>query len=99
MSSLAFGFGRKKKNETGAKEKVITKKRRAPLKLNSIKNNCTCINTKKKKKTFKPGESTNMKVLFNPEDRKGTQQKAITIYSNDPQGSVQRITLNAYVED
>ena len=32
-------------------------------------------------------------------DRKGTQQKAVTVYSNDPQNPVQRVTFTAYVED
>jgi hypothetical protein len=99
LSSLAIDFGRIRQSQAVVKELVITNNGKSPLKLNSIQSNCTCINTETKSKTLKPGETTSMKVSFNPEDRKGTQQKAITIYSNDPQGSVQRITLNAYVED
>jgi hypothetical protein len=48
---------------------------------------------------LKPSASATIKILFNPQDRKGTQQKAVTIYSSDPQNPVQRITLAAYVED
>lgn len=99
VSTLAVDFGRIKQSETVAKELVITNNGKSLLKLNSIQSNCTCINTATGNKLLKPGESTDIKISFNPEDRKGTQQKAITIYSNDPQGSVQRITLNAYVED
>jgi hypothetical protein len=99
VSSLAVDFGRIKQSETVSKELMITNNGKSALTLNSIQSNCTCINTATGKKSLKAGESTSIKISLNPEDRKGTQQKAITIYSNDPQGSVQRITLNAYVED
>ena len=99
LSSLAVDFGRMKQGATASRELMITNNGKSLLKLNSIQSNCTCIDTETKSKSLKPGESVSLKISFNPEDRKGTQQKAIAIYSNDPQGSVQRITLNAYVED
>jgi hypothetical protein len=40
-----------------------------------------------------------LSIAFNPYDRKGTQQKSVTIYSNDPRNPVQRLVFTAYVED
>jgi hypothetical protein len=51
------------------------------------------------KKKIKPGESTSIKWVFTTSGRTGTQNKAITIYSNDPRNPVQRVTFSGYIED
>jgi hypothetical protein len=92
-------FGRIKPNETTVKEVQFINTGRAPLEIRSVKGNCTCIQVKAKKTTLKPGESGMLSIAFNPYDRKGTQQKSVTIYSNDPRNPVQRLVFTAYVED
>jgi hypothetical protein len=69
------------------------------LTIRALQGNCSCITVSAAKSSVKPGESSKISISFNPKDRKGTQTKAITIYSNDPQNPVQRITFSAYVED
>jgi hypothetical protein len=49
------------------------------------------------KMALKPGESTALTITFDPQQRSGTHQKALTVYSNDPQNPVVRIMLGAYV--
>lgn len=99
INEVAVDFGRIKQNQTAARAVSITNTGKSPLQLKSVQGNCTCITTSTDSKTLKPGESTSIKISFNPQDRKGTQQKAVTVYSNDPQNPVQRITFTAYVED
>lgn len=95
----AVDFGRIKQNQSSVREVSIMNIGKSALLLKSVQSNCTCIITEASAKTLKPGAGATIKISFNPQDRKGTQQKAITIYSSDPQNPVQRITLAAYVED
>lgn len=69
------------------------------LTINAIQPNCSCITTTLAEKEIRPGEESTLEILFNPQDRLGTQQKSIMIYSNDPQNPAQRIVFNAYVEE
>lgn len=71
---------------------------KSKLTIHAIQPNCWCINTTLGEKEIRPGEEATLEIRFNPEDRLGTQQKSIVIYSNDPQNPAQRITFNAYVE-
>jgi hypothetical protein len=72
---------------------------RSKLTVNAIQPNCRCITTTLASTEIRPGEESTLEIVFNPEDRLGTQQKSIMIYSNDPQNPAQRVTFNAYVEE
>ncbi|UII31611.1 DUF1573 domain-containing protein [Fulvivirga ulvae] len=76
---------------------ILTNTGQTPLEVRQTKSNCTCATSKLKKSKLKPGESTEMEVTFNPEGRRGNQQKSITIYSNDPRHSAQRVTIKGYI--
>lgn len=69
------------------------------LQIKSIQGNCACISATAQNKIVKPGDSTQVTISFRPQMRGGTQQKAITLYSNDPRNPVQRILVQAYFED
>ncbi len=69
------------------------------LLIKALQGNCTCIVAEVEKKSVGPGDSTHVKISFKPQSRGGTQMKAVTIYSNDPLNSVQRINVQAYVEE
>lgn len=69
------------------------------LLIKSIQGNCACISAQADRKVVKPGDSTSVTISFRPQTRGGTQQKAITLYSNDPRNPVQRILVQAYFED
>jgi hypothetical protein len=99
ISSSSVDFGRLKQGQSGTKEVTITNYGKSVLQINAIQSNCECVTTVIDNKVLKAGSGTTIKISFNPQDRKGTQQKSLTIYSNDPQNSVQRVTLTGYVED
>jgi hypothetical protein len=99
LAQPTLDFGRIKPNEQTTREITVTNLGQHQLELRSIQGNCTCITTMAGKSILKTGQSTTIKISFNPYDRKGTQQKAVTVYSNDPKDPVQRITFTAYVED
>ena len=99
FSSPSLDFGRTKQNVSIEREVNVTNVGKSLLELRSIQGNCECVKATSDKTSLKPGESVSVKIIFNPEERKGTQQKAVTIYSNDPQAPVQRFTFSVYVED
>lgn len=69
------------------------------LELRYLQSNCSCVAASINKQLLKPGESATISVKFITEGRTGSQNKAITIYSNDPRNPVQRVTITGYIED
>jgi hypothetical protein len=98
LAATSLDFGRVRSNATVMREVAITNTGKKELHLNALQGNCTCVTASAEKNKLKPGESSVIKISFNPQDRRSTQQKALTIYSNDPKNPVQRITFSAYVE-
>ncbi|AYB32826.1 DUF1573 domain-containing protein [Chryseolinea soli] len=99
LQTTNLDFGRVQPNAATEREVQLFNAGKKELAIKSVQGNCTCITASAKKTTLKPGESSTIRISFNPLDRKGTQQKSVTIYSNDPQNPVQRILFSAYVED
>jgi hypothetical protein len=95
----SIDFGRIKQKEASVREINFTNAGKRELELRSLQGNCTCVTASAAQSKLKPGETSTLKISFNPQERKGTQQKAVTIYSNDPRQPVQRIIFSAYVED
>ncbi len=100
QSSLyEINFDRVKKGTPVENSVTLTNKGKQNLEIRHLQSNCTCIAVRMDKKSIKPGESVQLYWVLNTEGRMGTQNKAITIYSNDPRNPVQRITLSGYIED
>lgn len=59
---------------------------------------CGCTIPTLAKDVLKEGEEVELQVVFNTVGRRGNQMKSITIYSNDPQKPVQRVSLKARVQ-
>jgi hypothetical protein len=92
-------FGRIKPNAESVREIQFSNTGKKELTIKAVQGNCNCLSAGATKSTLKPGESGSIRIKFNPEDRSGSHTKMVTIYSNDPQGPVQRVTLSAYVEN
>ena len=69
------------------------------IQIKAMQGNCACISAVVDSNVIRGGDSTVLRISFKPQNRGGTQQKAITIYSNDPRNPVQRINVLAYIED
>lgn len=98
LDSYTLDFGRLKPNQATTKQITFTNTGKKELNVRAVQGNCTCIKATASKTLLKPGDSSTIQIAFNPQDRTGTQQKAVTIYSNDPKNPVQRFTFTAYVE-
>lgn len=98
LNQTTLDFGKVKQNRATTKEITVTNLGQSALELRSIQGNCNCITTDSDKRTLKSGQSATIKISYDPQDRKGTQQKYVTIYSNDPKDPVQRIIFTAYAD-
>jgi hypothetical protein len=98
FSNTSFDFGRLNSTSQLVREIDFTNTGKKELNIKAVQGNCTCITASALRKTLKPGESGKIKLTFDPQDRKGTVTKAVTVYTNDPRNSVQRFTFTAYVE-
>jgi hypothetical protein len=98
VSTYALDFGRVKPSGATTREVQVTNTGKKELTLRALQGNCTCVTATAAKTILKGGESSTIKISFDPQGRSGTQQKAVTLYSNDPKNPVQRFTFTAYVE-
>lgn len=98
FDATTFELGRVQSNNSVSKEIQFTNTGKKQLDIRAIQSNCSCVTASAEKTSLKPGETGIIKVTFDPQDRKGSHQKAVTVYSNDPRNPVQRFTFTAYME-
>lgn len=91
-------FGDIPQNKKATYEFEFTNAGKTDLKIRKIKSTCGCTVVQPKDKTLGPGESSSLKATFTPGNRKGIQNKIITIITNDPYQSVKRLYLKANVD-
>jgi len=82
-----FNFGNIKQGEKTEHEFIIKNNGKSDLYIRSIKASCGCTAVQPEKKVITPGESIKMKVIFNSAGKVGTQNKTVTIITNDPKNS------------
>lgn len=99
VSEPAFDMGKIKQEQESSHQVMITNAGHSRLSIRAIQPNCSCIKATSTQNEIRPGDQATVTITFNPHDRLGTQQKSVTVYSNDPRNPVQRITFSAYVED
>lgn len=92
-------FGNMRKNSVSNAQFEFTNTGNTSLNIRAIKPNCGCTIISLEKYDFAPGESGKIEVQFDATGRKGTQQKSIVIFSNDPSAPTQRLVVKAKVDD
>jgi hypothetical protein len=98
FASQTLEFGNIQGGGPAQREIVFTNTGKKELQVRSIQPNCSCVTAEASKTSLKPGESGTIRITFNPQERTGTQNKAISFYSNDPKNPVQRLTFTAYIQ-
>lgn len=69
----------------------------AELIISDVKTSCGCTAALLSSKKLQPGESGNLRIELDTNGREGKLTRTIVIYSNDPEGPNQVITLNANI--
>lgn len=67
------------------------------LVLGEPQGSCSCTAGKLEKKAYAPGESGEINVEFDPRNRRGAQNRSVTIPTNDPNASRFMLTVDAFV--
>ena len=98
LDSTTVDFGRIRSGTNGQQELTLKNTGKKELIIRSLQPNCSCVTASLDQMTLKAGAEAKLKIMFNTQGRKDTQQKSLTIYSNDPQSPVQRITIMVYIE-
>ena len=86
-------FGIKQQGDTVTVQYPVHNRGKTKLELKKIFGNCNCIRAQVGKDQLKPGESTNINVMFLTHDRLGNQEKTVTVFTDDPQTPVAILTL------
>ncbi len=92
-----FDFGSQKEGTTSHTTFKFTNVGKSMLNIRTLKSTCGCTVFKLDKKDYGPGESGEISVDFNSTGRRGSQQKSIVVFSNDPTASHQRLIIKANV--
>ncbi|MEB2778078.1 DUF1573 domain-containing protein [Algoriphagus sp. D3-2-R+10] len=77
---------------------VLSNRGKQVLDIKKVQGNCECLKLELPKTSLDPGESIQLKVVFDPKGRKGIDQRNIYIFSNDPVNPVQLFLLKSRVE-
>jgi hypothetical protein len=97
LKETSLDFGQFPSGTSLERRVTLINKGKKELKIRAIQGNCPCISAEAIKQSLRPGDSTQIRILFNPQTRGGTQQKAITVYTNDPRNPVQLVSVSAVV--
>ena len=82
-----FKFGKITQGEKVEHTYVLTNSGKSDLLIRKVKASCGCTAVQPEKKIIGPGESVNIKTVFNSAGKLGNQNKTVTIITNDPKKS------------
>lgn len=94
---MAYDFGNIIQDSVVTTYYVITNEGSDLLKITNVSASCGCTAVMPEKNELRPGESSNIKVVFNSKGRSGKQNKIITVETNDPKNSTIKLTLTGNV--
>lgn len=75
----------------------FTNKGKGTLTITSTKGSCSCTVPALSKKSFEPGESGDIRVIFDPKGKAGTQAQSVTLNTNDAETPVILLRVAANV--
>lgn len=99
MKETSIDFGQYPPGASLVRSVTLYNRGKKELKIKALQGNCTCITAEAVKNVIRAGDSTQIRIAFKPQTRGGTQQKAITLYTNDPRNPVQLISASVFIND
>lgn len=82
-----FKFGKINQGEKVEHVYVLQNSGKSDLHIRKVKASCGCTAVQPEKRVIPPGESVNIKMVFNSAGKVGNQNKTVTIITNDPKKS------------
>lgn len=87
VDNTEFNFGKIKQGEKMEHVYVLTNSGKSDLHIRKVKASCGCTAVQPAKNVIAPGESVDIKTVFNSAGKTGNQNKTVTIITNDPKKS------------
>lgn len=99
FSEKTFDFGDIKQGDKVEHTFTLKNTGKRNLIIRNIKTTCGCTAVTPQKKIIAPNESVPLKVVFNSKGKRGRQNKAITVITNDPKNptSILRVSTNVQI--
>ena len=96
FNAESHDFGNIKEGDQVEYTFMIKNEGKRDLILRNVKTSCGCTVVTPEKKVIGPGETVPLKVAFNSQGKRGRQNKAITVITNDPRNptSILRVSSN-----
>jgi len=92
-----YDFGNIPATEPVGKVFKVTNKGGKDLNISRVQTTCGCTAAVLDSQMLKPGESTRLKVTFDPRGKGGPQTRPVWIYSNDPKAPQKSLTITSNV--
>lgn len=99
FEKVIHDFGVISKKEVATTQFIFANNGKKDLHIRKIISNCSCITAYADTEVIKPGKSSSINVNLDPSTRGGFEQKVITVFSNDPVGKTQKLTIKATIKE
>ena len=97
IENALHDFGKIKEGEKTTATYTLKNNGLTVLNIRAVKSTCSCVVANLQNENVAPGKTTTLEVTFDAVQRRGNQQKSITIFSNDPKKPMQRATIKGVV--
>lgn len=97
FDSLAIDFGNINDDKAAVHEFKFTNVGTGPLTIQSVQGSCGCTVPALQKREYAPGESGQIRVEYNPHNRRGKQHTNVTVTSNDAKNPQLKLDINSNV--
>lgn len=87
VDNTEFNFGKINQGEKVEHVYVVTNSGKSDLQIRKVSASCGCTAVQPSKNVIAPGESVDIKTVFNSAGKTGNQNKTVTIITNDPKKS------------
>ncbi len=99
FNTMSHDFGNIKPGESVEYEFILQNRGKRDLIVRDIKSSCECTEVSPAKKIIGPNESIPVKVVFKSEGKRGRQNKAITVITNDPKRPTTILRISTTVRE
>ena len=97
IENTRFDFGEIKQGEKADIEFSFKNSGKSDLIIRKVRSSCGCTTVTPANTTIQPGESSNIKAVFDAGVRNGKQHKVITVITNDPKKSQVSLVVSGTV--
>ncbi len=97
ISETTWDFGTIKQGAEVSHDFVVKNTGKSELIIRKVKASCGCTATSPQKTVLAPGESTKISTVFDSKGKSGSQNKSVTVVTNDPKNTTQMLRITGTI--